>query len=37
MKALIIGGLGFVGTQLSIRLPETGHSVTIVGKGESFA
>jgi uncharacterized protein (TIGR01777 family) len=30
MKVLITGGLGFVGTQLSIRLLEKGHAVTIV-------
>jgi len=30
MKVLITGGLGFVGTQLSIRLVEKGHQVTVV-------
>jgi len=30
MKVLITGGLGFVGTQLSERLLEKGHGVTIV-------
>jgi uncharacterized protein (TIGR01777 family) len=30
MKVLITGGLGFVGTQLSIRLLERGHEVTVV-------
>jgi uncharacterized protein (TIGR01777 family) len=30
MKVLITGGLGFVGTQLSIRLLERGHQVTVV-------
>lgn len=30
VKALITGGLGFVGTQLSIRLLAKGHQVTIV-------
>ncbi|MBW1897083.1 MAG: NAD-dependent epimerase/dehydratase family protein, partial [Deltaproteobacteria bacterium] len=30
MKILITGGLGFVGTQLSIRLLETGHDVTLL-------
>ena len=30
MKALITGGLGFVGTQLSTHLLEKGHKVTIV-------
>ena len=30
MKMLITGGLGFVGTQLSIRLLERGHHVTVV-------
>jgi len=30
MKILITGGLGFVGTQLSIRLLEKGHAVTVV-------
>jgi len=30
MKVLITGGLGFVGTQLSIRLLEEGHQVTVV-------
>jgi uncharacterized protein (TIGR01777 family) len=30
MKVLITGGLGFVGTQLSIRLLEKGHQVTVV-------
>ncbi len=32
MKVLITGGLGFVGTQLSIRLLEKGHTVTTVGR-----
>jgi uncharacterized protein len=31
MKVLIAGGLGFVGTQLSIRFLESGHEVTILG------
>ena len=30
MRVLITGGLGFVGTQLSIRLIEKGHEVTVV-------
>jgi uncharacterized protein (TIGR01777 family) len=30
MNILITGGLGFVGTQLSIRLLENGHAVTVV-------
>jgi len=30
MKVIITGGLGFIGTQLSIRLLESGHKVTIV-------
>lgn len=30
MKVIITGGLGFIGTQLSIRLLESGHQVTIV-------
>jgi uncharacterized protein (TIGR01777 family) len=30
MKILITGGLGFVGTQLSIRLLEKGHTITVV-------
>jgi hypothetical protein len=30
LKALITGGLGFVGTQLSVHLVEKGHEVTIV-------
>lgn len=30
MKVLITGGLGFVGTQLSIRLLDKGHQVTVV-------
>ena len=30
MKILITGGLGFVGTQLSMRLLEKGHQVTVV-------
>lgn len=30
MKILITGGLGFVGTQLSMRLLEKGHGVTVV-------
>lgn len=30
MKILITGGLGFVGTQLSLRLLEKGHAVTVV-------
>lgn len=32
MKALITGGLGFVGTQLSTRLIERGHQVTVVDR-----
>ena len=32
MKLLITGGLGFVGTQLSIRLLGRGHQVTIVDR-----
>ncbi|OEU49408.1 MAG: TIGR01777 family protein [Desulfobacterales bacterium S3730MH5] len=31
MRILITGGLGFVGTQISIRLLEKGHHVTVVG------
>jgi uncharacterized protein (TIGR01777 family) len=31
MKVIITGGLGFIGTQLSIRLLERGHRVTVVG------
>ena len=31
MKAMITGGLGFIGTQLSIRLLERGYRVTVVG------
>lgn len=30
MKVLITGGLGFVGTQISLRLLESGHDVTLV-------
>jgi len=30
MKIIITGGLGFIGTKLSIRLLESGHQVTIV-------
>ena len=30
MKTIITGGLGFIGTQLSIRLLERGHRVTIL-------
>ena len=30
MKVVITGGLGFIGTQLSTRLLETGHRVTVV-------
>jgi uncharacterized protein (TIGR01777 family) len=32
MKVLITGGLGFVGTQLSIRLLDKGHQVTVVDR-----
>ena len=32
MKVLITGGLGFVGTQLSIRLLERGYQVTVVDR-----
>lgn len=32
MKILITGGLGFVGTQLSVRLLERGHQVTVVDR-----
>ncbi|MDY6838337.1 MAG: TIGR01777 family oxidoreductase [Thermodesulfobacteriota bacterium] len=32
MNVLITGGLGFVGTQLSIRLLERGHQVTVVDR-----
>ena len=32
MKVLITGGLGFVGTQLSLRLLERGHQVTVVDR-----
>jgi len=32
MEVLITGGLGFVGTQLSIRLLERGHQVTVVDR-----
>lgn len=32
MKVLITGGLGFVGTQLSVRLLERGHQVTVVDR-----
>jgi uncharacterized protein (TIGR01777 family) len=32
MKVLITGGVGFVGTQVSIRLLEKGHSVTTVDR-----
>jgi uncharacterized protein (TIGR01777 family) len=32
MKVLITGGLGFVGTQLSIRLLERGHQITVVDR-----
>lgn len=32
MKVLITGGLGFVGTQLSIRLLQRGHQVTVVDR-----
>jgi len=31
MKLMITGGLGFIGTQLSIRLLERGYGVTVVG------
>ena len=30
MKAVITGGLGFIGMQLSTRLLERGHHVTVV-------
>jgi uncharacterized protein (TIGR01777 family) len=32
MKVIITGGLGFIGTQLSIRLLKRGHQVTSVGR-----
>lgn len=32
MKVLITGGLGFVGTQLSVRLLERGHQVTVADR-----
>ena len=32
MKVFVTGGLGFVGTQLSIRLLEQGHEVTVVDR-----
>jgi hypothetical protein len=32
MNILITGGLGFVGTQLSIRLLEKGHQITVVDR-----
>jgi len=32
MKVLITGGLGFVGTQISNRLIEKGHQVTVVDR-----
>ena len=32
MKILITGGLGFVGTQLSLRFLEKGHDVTVVDR-----
>ncbi|NVL90819.1 MAG: TIGR01777 family protein [Desulfobacterales bacterium] len=34
MKVLMTGGLGFVGTQLSVRLLKMGHQVTVVGRGQ---
>ena len=30
MRVFITGGLGFVGTQLSVRLLQRGHEVTVV-------
>lgn len=32
MRVLITGGLGFVGTQLSVRFLQMGHQVTVMGR-----
>ncbi|QCQ20910.1 TIGR01777 family oxidoreductase [Desulfoglaeba alkanexedens] len=32
MKVLITGGLGFIGTQLSLRLLQKGHEITVVDR-----
>lgn len=37
MNVFITGGLGFVGTQLSIRLLQAGHTVTVVDRAPSPA
>ena len=37
MKVLITGGLGFVGTQLSIRLLERRHQVTVVDRARQLS
>ena len=35
MKVLIIGGTGFIGSYVTRRLSETGHTVTVFHRGRT--